>query len=112
MPLHPSVPYRVLFILALRFTCICVYVLKKDAPEEVVKMVSRDSLLALMAEPHEQFQPTCTSPQVHILIEFLHQLLLDKLCTTPCLHPCSKSICSSILGCSLHKKLPSKLLCV
>ena len=40
-----------------------------------------------------------------ILIEFLHQLLLDKLCTMPCLHPCSKSICSSILGCSLHKKV-------
>ncbi|XBI58948.1 hypothetical protein VPH35_040096 [Triticum aestivum] len=98
----------VLFISALRFTCICVYVLKKDAAEEVVKMVSRDSLLALMAEPHEQFQPTCTSPQVHILIEFLHQLLLDKLCTTPCLHPCSKSICSSILGCSLHKKEAQK----
>ena len=29
-------------------------------------MVSRDSLLALMAEPHEKFQPACTSPQVHV----------------------------------------------
>ena len=35
--------------------------------------------------------------------KFLHELLLDKSCTTPCLHPYPWSICSCILGCSLHK---------